>query len=573
MTTATSSERRWLRAVTRFLRHVLRIDALRAFAISVIALGVVVWVGADEPAGQAALVVIGTLVSYILLPEEPQRFWRVHANDLAETVPPSDLRSAGLETAKALALQAGGAVDPACATALWKDASERVVLAVSDPRRIVLDMDYRIAVTAEGSRQRVRAMMTSKRCWPGAGQVFFSFCSDVSALGAEFASPGSFSREIVEPEPDESLDDWEGRMAMYPVSLMVDGRNVESVAHETRVLPDGARAHRVLFDVSGSVITERYATLQLLSEFHQATEDPTFTVKFSTYFCIGSTQLSFEVDDPTAAISVNDFMLDPSLGTEFFHQYGLGSHRAVVQTRSHSVLHPGSGVVFTWEPGVLLAPIPPALESGLPEGDALPSPPTLPTVLVPSEDRGEPLVPIYGARCVDAYYRLGLIDSPRELRARREVVRRLNLARSQLPPGFDFVVLDGWRDPELQKLLVAHYSEVQGSVEGYVADPSSPVMRPPHVVGAALDLTLAYKGTALALGSLYDDFTPSAHLDAFEQSDSTIRRLRRLMARALVEAGFAPYPYEWWHWSYGDDVWASFTGQAALYDVIDGAVK
>ena len=88
-------EHRWRRAVVRFARHLVRLNALRAFAGAVVALGVVTVVGADTPVGQGALVVIGTLISFILLPEEPSRFWRVRAEDLAETVPPSDLRTAG----------------------------------------------------------------------------------------------------------------------------------------------------------------------------------------------------------------------------------------------------------------------------------------------------------------------------------------------------------------------------------------------------------------------------------------------------------------------------------------------
>lgn len=562
-------DRRWIRAAKRFLRHVLRFDALRAFAIAILALGVVLWVGADKPAGEAALVVIGTLVSYILLPDQPQRFWRVRASELAETVPPSDLRTAGRETARALAIQTGGTINPACSSLLWNDAVERVSHAVSNPRRVILDMDYRIAVTKEEHRQLVRATITSKRCWPGAGTVFFSFCSDVASLGQEFASEGSFAREIVELEPDEDMDAWEHRVSMYPVSLVIDGKNVDSIGRKTLTISGGARAHRLLFDVSETPITDAYTTLQSVSEFHQSPHDRTFSVKFSTYFCVGSTQLSLEVADPTVLIHANDFMLDPSLDIHFFHQYGLASHRVVVQTKGNSVLHPGSGVVFSWEPGELLAPVPAALDNRLPEGSPLPVEVALPTVLVPTAARDEPLVPISGVRCIDAYHRLGLLEVPRELQARKEVVYRLNDARIRLPNGFDFIVLDGWRAESLQARILEHYRHVMsGAVDGYVADPQSTAMRPAHMVGGAVDLTLAYQGRPLALGSLYDDFTLAAHLHAYEATDSTVRRLRRLMGEALLGAGFAPYPFEWWHWSYGDDVWAVFSGNDALYDLV-----
>ncbi|HEV7759952.1 MAG TPA: hypothetical protein VGO78_13220, partial [Acidimicrobiales bacterium] len=134
MSTDVAPEHRWRRAVVRFARHLVRLNALRAFAGAMVALGVLAVVGADTPVGQGALVVIGTLISFVLLPEEPSRFWRVRAEDLAETVPPSDLRTAGRATVQALALQAGGIVGEDCAGALWDDALARVGLAVSDPR-------------------------------------------------------------------------------------------------------------------------------------------------------------------------------------------------------------------------------------------------------------------------------------------------------------------------------------------------------------------------------------------------------------------------------------------------------
>jgi D-alanyl-D-alanine dipeptidase len=38
----------------------------------------------------------------------------------------------------------------------------------------------------------------------------------------------------------------------------------------------------------------------------------------------------------------------------------------------------------------------------------------------------------------------------------------------------------------------------------------------------------------------------------------------------MGSAGFAPYRYEWWHWSYGDDVWAEFVGaDNVLFELIE----
>lgn len=217
--------------------------------------------------------------------------------------------------------------------------------------------------------------------------------------------------------------------------------------------------------------------------------------------------------------------------------------------------------------GEMLAVIP-VLDGLLPEGAPLPVHPGLPTQMVATAARNEPLVAVTGARCIDAYHQLGITNTRRVLSARKAVVERLAVAQTRLPSGFALVVLDGWRSAQLQTDLVNHYESVHGgSVAGYVADPDSITMRPPHVVGAAVDLTLSFHGQPLALGSAYDEFSPAAHLDAFEGSDSTVRRLRRLMAEAMLAAGFAPYPLEWWHWSYGDDIWAAYYGRQALYDV------
>lgn len=565
-------EHRWRRGLYRFAQHLVRVDALRAVAVAALAFGIILLAGGDSSLGKGSLVVIGTLVTYILLPEEPRRFWRVRARDLASTVPPSDLQNAGLETTKALALQSGGIIGAESAALLWDDAVRNISRALGDPRRVVLGMDYRIAVKRDQGRQLVRSTGGGKRCWPGSDRVFFSFCSDVDALTSEYAAApeGSIAREIVEPEPGEDLHAWERRVSRYPVTLVIDGKKLEATDHENRRLSVGSLSHRVVFDISGTKILEEFTPIQIISEFHQSITDRRFIVKFSNYFCVGSTQLTFEVDDPLALIEVNDFILDASGGLEFYRQPGLAGCLATLQTRDNTVLRPGAGVVFAWRPGELLAEVPEALQiDNLPEGAPLPSKFSLPKELLDTEAVHEPLSPVAGVRCIDAYHRLGISNQPRVLLARDEVVRRLRDAQSNLPDSFDFVVLDGWRSTSFQHRLIAYYESLNGgSIDGFVADPGSVTMRPPHVVGGALDLTLAFKGVPLALGSKYDDFSPVAHLHAFEAEDSVVRRLRRLMAQVLIDNGFAPYALEWWHWSYGDDAWAAFTGRQPLYDLI-----
>jgi D-alanyl-D-alanine dipeptidase len=126
------------------------------------------------------------------------------------------------------------------------------------------------------------------------------------------------------------------------------------------------------------------------------------------------------------------------------------------------------------------------------------------------------------------------------------------------------------RDPHLRGAALT------AEVERYWAAPSSDENSPaPHATGAALDLTIRWAGSdQLWMGSIFDDATELAHRDRFELtssaapsfSDDEARANRRLLHWVMTEAGFAGHPDEWWHFSWGDQLWAALTGApAALY--------
>jgi D-alanyl-D-alanine dipeptidase len=50
--------------------------------------------------------------------------------------------------------------------------------------------------------------------------------------------------------------------------------------------------------------------------------------------------------------------------------------------------------------------------------------------------------------------------------------------------------------------------------------------------------------------------------NATDRERALARHKRRsLLADAMAEAGFAQHPNEWWHFSYGDQLWAWRSGQ------------
>lgn len=155
--------------------------------------------------------------------------------------------------------------------------------------------------------------------------------------------------------------------------------------------------------------------------------------------------------------------------------------------------------------------------------------------------------------------------------------------------GLELFLFDAWRPRAVQAYfhdvwmpqeLQRRGSTLSGAalteeVERYWAaptdDPASPA---PHATGAAMDLTLRWKnGEALWMGSLFDDVTALAHRDRFESleagnfsfSDQEARANRRLLHWLMTEEGFAGHPDEWWHFSWGDQLWAALTGAPAAH--------
>jgi D-alanyl-D-alanine dipeptidase len=133
---------------------------------------------------------------------------------------------------------------------------------------------------------------------------------------------------------------------------------------------------------------------------------------------------------------------------------------------------------------------------------------------------------------------------------------------------------DVWMPRELQRRDPGlKGAALTAEVERYWAAPSESSDSPaPHATASAVDLTLRWKeGEALWMGSLFDDVTALAHRDRFENaenfsfSDQEARANRRLLHWLMSEEGFAGHPDEWWHFSWGDQMWAALTGAPAAH--------
>ncbi len=190
-------------------------------------------------------------------------------------------------------------------------------------------------------------------------------------------------------------------------------------------------------------------------------------------------------------------------------------------------------------------------------------------------------------------------------RLRKGVISRLLRAETLLQgscPGNRLAIFDAWRPLAVQAFMVEHaidhecacrgldrqnishaaaVKEVVAAVGRFWAPPSSdPLTPPPHSTGAAVDLTLAdSKGLPLAMGgeidaigsiSYPDHYAAAATADPLSTAALWHQR-RSALAGAMAAAGFAQHPNEWWHFSYGDQLWAWRCGGAeAIYGSCPG---
>ena len=181
---------------------------------------------------------------------------------------------------------------------------------------------------------------------------------------------------------------------------------------------------------------------------------------------------------------------------------------------------------------------------------------------------------------------------------REGVAKKLACINSKLAEAdLELFLFDGWRPQAVQTYFHDVWlpgeikrrkpgisdEELIAEVETYWSAPTIDASGPsPHATGAAIDLTLRWRdGDQLWMGSLFDDASPLAHTPRFEThvaefsfSDDEARANRRLLYWLMVEAGFASNPTEWWHFSYGDQMWAKILGKpAALYAGVDYAER
>ena len=165
---------------------------------------------------------------------------------------------------------------------------------------------------------------------------------------------------------------------------------------------------------------------------------------------------------------------------------------------------------------------------------------------------------------------------------RSELLKRVESAAKSLPDPFQLVIRSGHRPIAVQRRLLkecaADYKrdnpgvsdeEALEHARDFVSDPD--ITLPPHVCGAAVDVEIidTHNGKYLDFGSRMSDDNEKSFL--FYPKLTEEQKANRLMlVKAMLDAGLASCKTEWWHFSYGDQLWAWFYGKEdSLYNPID----
>lgn len=167
------------------------------------------------------------------------------------------------------------------------------------------------------------------------------------------------------------------------------------------------------------------------------------------------------------------------------------------------------------------------------------------------------------------------------LSIRKSVLKMLIEAQTHLPEDWIIVLKAGYRPLEVQKSLFKQFiqkaqadnpnwdkSEARKHASLYVSDPDDHC--PPHTTGGAVDVDILNitTGKYVDMGTTVNEDNHKSFL--FNDDISQEQHNNRLvLLSAMLRVGFAPLATEWWHYQYGESLWAAFYGkEITLYDTI-----
>ncbi len=167
-------------------------------------------------------------------------------------------------------------------------------------------------------------------------------------------------------------------------------------------------------------------------------------------------------------------------------------------------------------------------------------------------------------------------------RLRVEVYEMLKSAQKKLPAGLRLLIGEAYRPIARQ---IRMWNDVVAKVdreypslsedekilvcENFIANPYDGIGSG-HQAACAVDVTLCDdKSGQLDMGTALQELNERTRTASSEITENASNN-RRLLLDAMESVGFANYPAEWWHYSYGDHQWAWLVGRSeAMFGMLD----
>lgn len=166
---------------------------------------------------------------------------------------------------------------------------------------------------------------------------------------------------------------------------------------------------------------------------------------------------------------------------------------------------------------------------------------------------------------------------------RRFIYNMLLRARYNLPKNYYFMIYEAYRPLASQKALwdeivikqSAQNPNMNIDSEDFISLCDKFVANPyrqgsGHQSGAAIDVSLVDStGKEYDMGGGVRRFDNTAEYNCKTLS-AEAEKNRLILKNALEDVGFVNYPSEWWHYSFGDRLWAKLTGsKIAIFGKLD----
>lgn len=154
---------------------------------------------------------------------------------------------------------------------------------------------------------------------------------------------------------------------------------------------------------------------------------------------------------------------------------------------------------------------------------------------------------------------------------RKEAYEKLIAASRSLPNGFFIKIHDAYRSLDEQKsswLRRIEETKIEypnASEDEIIRRTRLKIANPfdegygGHQTGGAVDVTLCNEnGVDLNLGTSIPEHNEKTKSKSKFLTKEELKN-RTLLNNAMIKAGFVNYPIEWWHFCYGDKMWAAYS--------------